>query len=282
MIPYRINPMGITLVETIPLTLTAASAGSTVTLNATGSPTVSGLHYRLGTSGPWIPYTIGTTIPLDNIGDRVQFWNSADTLSLSSINYVQFAMTGQIGASGKVNSLLNGAALSTSCFRNLFSGCSALKSAPELPNEPAVLQCYYGMFTSSGIVHPPELPALILATSCYTTMFAYCADLIETPVLPAPYLSTQCYFAMFRGCSSITSVVLPAATLDSTCYRQMFQDASALSSVEVGFSQWNDSLTATDNWMLRVAASGTFIKPAALPEEYGENRIPSGWTVVNK
>ena len=121
-----------------------------------------------------------------------------------------------------------------------------------------------------------------LGTSCYTTMFAYCTDLIETPVLPALYLSTQCYFAMFRGCSNITSVVLPAATLDNTCYWQMFQDASALSSVEVGFSQWNDSLTATDNWMLRVAASGTFIKPAALPEEYGVNRIPKGWTVVNK
>ena len=282
MIPYRLNPLGISVNEDIPLTLTALSAGSTVTLNANGSPTVSGLHYRLGKSGTWLPYTPGSTITLAAVGDSVQFWNSASTLSLSSGNYVQFAMTGQIGAFGKVNSLLNGAALSTACFRNLFNGCAALKSAPELPDENAVLQCYHGMFNSSGIIHPPALPAMRLATSCYFGMFSYCTDLIETPALPAPYLIMQCYYQMFRGCSSITSVVLPAATLDNTCYRQMFLDASALSSVEVGFSQWNDSLTATDNWMLRVAASGTFIKPAALPEEYGPNRIPTGWTVVDK
>ena len=277
-IPYRLNPLGISVREELPLTFTAVEA-STVKLTATGSPTVSGLHYRLGTSGPWLPYTIGNTINLA-VGKKVQFWNSAETLSRSSENYVQFEMTGEIVAAGKLNSLLNGAALSNGCFWLLFSGCSAMKSAPELPNEEiARTNCYYGMFMYTGIVHPPVLPATSLGASCYTGMFAYCADMIETPVLPALNLATQCYWMMFRGCSSITSVVLPAATLENTCYRQMFQDASALSSVEVGFRQWN---TATDNWMLRVAASGTFIKPAALPEEYGANRIPSGWTVINK
>ena len=74
MIPSKLNPMGINLTENLPLTLTAQQANSTVKLTATGSPTVSGLHYRLGKSGLWIPYTIGYTITLAHIGDCVQFW----------------------------------------------------------------------------------------------------------------------------------------------------------------------------------------------------------------
>lgn len=36
------------------------------------------------------------------------------------------------------------------------------------------------------------------------------------------------------------------------------------------------------NWVKDVAETGIFYKPSDLPEEYGYNKIPSGWTVINK
>ena len=58
----------------IPLTLTAAAADSTVTLNAYGPSTqadLSGLQYRVGISGDWLPYQLGSTLTLAAIGDAV-------------------------------------------------------------------------------------------------------------------------------------------------------------------------------------------------------------------
>ena len=61
----------------------------------------------------------------------------------------------------------------------------------------------------------------------------------------------------------------------------MFDGASSLSEIEVAFTSWPTS-NATENWLSGVAASGTFIKPSTLPEEYGVSRIPEGWIVIDK
>ena len=231
MIPYRLNPLGITVNENLPLTLTAEQANSTVKLTATGSPTVSGLHYRLGKSGEWLAYTIGNTITLANIGDSVQFWNSADTLSNSASNYVQFVMTGIVNASGTVQSLLN------------FSD--------------------------------------ICPTFSFFRLFRDCVSMTSAPKLSAAILGTYSYYGTFYGCTSLTEIILPAKNLSNYCYYGIVQRCTNVSTVRVYFTAWDPS-NATTSWLGSVAASGTFIKPAALPEEYGTDRIPSGWTVVNK
>ena len=259
MIPYRMNPLGISMNEILPLTLTALSAGSTVTLNANGSPTVSGLHYRLGKSGTWLSYTPGSTITLAAVGDSVQFWNSAETLSSSAVNYVKFAMNGQISAKGNVQSLLNWIDYCKSlCFHRLFEDCSAM-------------------------VTPPDFPALTLDTSCYNRTFTGCSGLTALPYLPASVLAVNCYYQFCNGCSSITQAIIKGTgTLPSQSCRRMFYGCSALNRIEVNFTNWNGANNATTEWVSGVAASGTFIKPTALPEEYGVDRIPTGWTVVNK
>ena len=279
-LPYPLNPLGISVRENLPLTFSAVEA-STVKLTATGSPTVSGLHYRLGTSGPWIAYTIGTEIPL-SAGKKVQFWNTNSSLSLSSANYATFAMTGKIIASGNVWSLLNWTtALSTSCFRNLFNGCESLTEPPELPPLPYTTQCFFGMFRQSGIKHPPALFSTQLATSCLEAAFFNCLSLTEIPRIPDRLALRSCA-QTFRGCTAITEAVLDFTTLADSAVLQMFQDCSNLSRIEVSFTQWGAIATIFSNWVLRVSATGTFIKPAALPEEFGTNRIPTGWTVINK
>ena len=91
-----------------------------------------------------------------------------------------------------------------------------------------------------------------------------------------------CYYKMFRGCTSLTQTpALPATTLADSCYRYMFNGCKNLDNINVNFSAWNPT-NATNNWVKTVSSSGTFTCPAGLPEEFGSNRIPTGWTVVRK
>jgi hypothetical protein len=62
----------------------------------------------------------------------------------------------------------------------------------------------------------------------------------------------------------------------------MFNGCTNLSSIEVNFTEWRDDLNATANWVTNVSPTGTFICPEGLPEEYGNNRIPTGWSVIRK
>ena len=231
MIPYRMNPLGIR--EVIPMTLTAEQSMSTVRLTAIGSPVVSGLHYRLGKSGLWLPYTIGDTITLNNIGDSVQFWNSSSELGTSNQNYVLFSLSGSVSGHGNFLSLIN--------------------YGDTLPSH-----CFYQMFYRG-----------------------YSLVWLDTDVFAAAKtVGVQCLRNAFLDCTALTNAAVPSATvLAAHCYYQMFRGCSNLASIEVPFTTWSGDTT---NWLYGVAASGTFIKPAALPEEYDASKIPTGWTVVNK
>ena len=308
MIPTVTNPLGTDYRQ--PLTLTALSAGSSVTLNATGSPVVSGLKYRTR-SGSWQTYTPGTTVPLSAVGDYVQFWNTADQLSTGNSNYAQFAMTGTIAARGNTMSLMNFSkvtsqycfislfkncssltrspelpvsALATECYREMFSGCTSLTTAPSLQATTLANYCYFRMLEGcSSLTTAPDLPATTLAQYCYYAMFNGCTSLTTAPSLPATTLATNCYSWMFINCTSLTTAPeLPAAILAPSCYYGMFNGCTSLTSMNVNFTDWNSSNNSTINWVSGVSASGTFSKPSALSEEYGANRIPSGWTIINK
>jgi hypothetical protein len=53
-----------------------------------------------------------------------------------------------------------------------------------------------------------------------------------------------------------------------------------LAYISVGFTAWNDDITTY--WVTKVASSGTFTCPSALPEDFSTSRIPGGWIVVRK
>ena len=240
-----------------PLTLTALTNGSKVTLNKVGSPLSVSLEYSTG--GAWSTYTIGTEITLTSAGDYIKFRGDNSTFSTTENDYYQFAMSGTIGASGNVMSLVDSTCKSLtipcdSCFHSLFRGCTSLTTAP-------------------------ALPATTLALGCYRTMFQSCKGLTTAPALPATILAAHCYRAMFYGCTGLTTApALPATTLATSCYIEMFYNCTKLSSIEVSFTSW----FYTSTWVVNVTSSGTFTKPAALATQYGTSRIPTGWTVVNK
>jgi hypothetical protein len=60
----------------------------------------------------------------------------------------------------------------------------------------------------------------------------------------------------------------------------MFENCVNLNDINVNFSVWSTSQVY--RWVGDVSSSGTFTCPADLPEEFGESRIPTGWTVVRK
>lgn len=111
------------------LQFTAKTAGSTIKLDAVGSPSPVSLKYRVN-GGTFSTYTIGDTITLTNIGDNVLFaagTSGNETFSTDSSNYYRFAMTGWLHVedspeylldeSGTVNSIPDYA------FYGLFENC---------------------------------------------------------------------------------------------------------------------------------------------------------------
>jgi hypothetical protein len=64
----------------VPLTFTAESAGAILSLNSNDGPDVTLETSTTGEEGSWQPYTVGTEITLANVGDKVMFRNSSDTI----------------------------------------------------------------------------------------------------------------------------------------------------------------------------------------------------------
>ena len=55
----------------------------------------------------------------------------------------------------------------------------------------------------SNLATAPELPATTLANYCYDHMFSGCSNLTTAPELPATTLADYCYQYMFNDCTNI-------------------------------------------------------------------------------
>lgn len=241
----------------IPLTFTAEEENSSVKMITNGNVTLNNLKYRTDVNGEWQPYTINTVIPLDNVGDYVQFRNNNNTLSISNSDYAQFIMSGKISGSGDIQSLLNYSSITPAyCYRRLFQGCSALTTPPDLTATSIGYYSYASMFNSTGIKTPPIISATSVSNFSCFYMFENCAQLLSAPELLTTTLKDHCYSNMFKNCSS-------------------------LNYIKVHFTDWKSSIQATDNWVNGVSASGTFIKSPSLTEEHSSSRIPNGWNVAS-
>jgi len=69
----------------------------------------------------------------------------------------------------------------------------------------------------TSLTEAPELPATTMHWICYAAMFYGCTSLTEAPELPATTLSYECYNDMFNGCTSLNSVTTHAATWHTDC-----------------------------------------------------------------
>ena len=188
--------------------------------------------------------------------------NNSNGFSTDEENFNYFQMTGKIGASGNIMSLLYDNDFEGKltiprgcCYQYMFYGCTSLTTAPELPATTLVDGCYSGMFNGcTSLTTAPELPATTLADSCYNGMFADCTSLTTAPELPATTLADGCYWSMFNGCTSLNYIKMLAININyANCLY---------------------------NWLTGVASTGTFIKhPNMNSLIIGDSGIPDGWSV---
>ena len=168
----------------------------------------------------------------------------------------------------------------------MFSGCTALAQAPELPATTLDTYCYCGMFDGcTSLAQAPELPATTLKSFCYYGMFKGCTSLAQAPELPATTLGTYCYYGMFDGCTALAQAPeLPATTLKSNCYGYMFKGCINIDCIKCSFKAFTTGVT--NSWLSGVSFAGTFICPTALGTNEtirrGASYCPEGWTVINK
>ncbi len=193
------------------------------------------IQYSLDDGQTWQDLMYKTVI-LEKKGDKALLrGDNPGGFSLYEDNYSYFRMSGSIAASGSVMSLVDGTwdtktIPGTYCFYNLFSGCSNLTQAPEVPATQLAAACYEGMFSGcTRLKKAPKLPATKMKSSCYSRMFSGCTGLTEAPVLPATQMADGCYDWMFSGCTALTQApALPATHLVDYCYCSMFSGCTGL------------------------------------------------------
>lgn len=156
-------------------------------------------------------------------------------VSYTECSTISFGNTTAVSCTGDIRTLIDytsyeSANTEYARFCYLFSGCTALSTAPELPAMTLADHCYYGMFADcSSLTQAPQLPAQTLKDRCYSNMFAGCSSLTTAPELSSKTLDVYCYSRMFQSCTSLTiAPALPATELKEACYYGTFQGCTSL------------------------------------------------------
>ena len=160
--------------------------------------------------------------------------------NICTSNGYRFIITGTAGSvncTGNIETLLDYATVENNlhpsmdsyCFYSLFSGCTALRTPPQLSAVTLSTYCYKNMFYGcTNLIEAPTLPSTTMQDHCYSYMFYNCSSLTQAPALNGA-LQTYCYEYMFYGCSGLTSApALPKTTLKNYCYQYMFQGCTGL------------------------------------------------------
>lgn len=286
----------------MPLTFEAVEAGSiTVNWEQWSTPSLDGIQYQLN-GGEWTDAAWGQPITLaanDKVclrGDNGTCYDEATWAGfhIESQNdcYVYGNMMSLIDKDGFAtnNTLTEPYAFFHLFQRSDYEPATTIRNHPTkdivLPATTLTYNCYDGLFADcQGITRAPQLPATTLADWCYCMMFSG-TSITEAPALPATTLTNACYSDMFMNCTSLAAAPeLPAPTLVEGCYSSMFSGCSSLGYVKCLATDISADYCTT-GWLSGVAATGTFVKAAAMngwpvgaDESENVNGIPEGWTV---
>lgn len=212
--------------------------------------------------------------------------NNAKFATNGTSNTFTFGTDSYVYVSGIAEALLNGEneVLQYSTpytFKLLFKDQIALREADRLRFEAMSNSesCYHAMFSGcSNLLSAPELPATKLGYAPYRLMFNRCTSLIKAPsILPAITIGAWAYATMFNGCTSLVNAPeLPAETLANSCYWRMFYGCTSLKSLKCHAKV--TASYATDDWLNGVKTSGTFYGHSEYGWSSGASGIPTTWT----
>ena len=182
-----------------------------------------------------------TLSSVNNDGEYVLYLRGTGNTVITGNNSPDYRWVltgGDIACIGNIENLLDYATVASgehptmvsSCYANMFYGCTNLTTAPALPATTLVSFCYFNMFRGcTSLTTAPALPATTMANSCYANMFQGCANFTTAPVLPATTMASSCYANMFFNCTNLTTApALPATTLENRCYHNMFYGCTSL------------------------------------------------------
>lgn len=134
------------------------------------------------------------------------------------------------------NLMLVATELSSSCYQSMFQGCVNLVIPPSIiGNENTIMTpsaCTYMYSGCTSMTTASELPAKAMSTMCYASMFSDCTSMTTAPSSVGTSASTMqresCVF-MFRGCTSLTTAPeLLAKSINTACYAYMFRDCTSM------------------------------------------------------
>lgn len=202
------------------------------------------IEWRAG-NGTWEKWDGATQI--SSVNGTLDLRGTGNTVITGNGGNRQFVLTGSnIRCMGNIEDLLDYAvvgsgshpAMANYCFTALFSGCSALITAPMLPAETLTDYCYNAMFSNcTSLRSAPALFAPTMTYFCYASMFSSCTSLTSPPAISATTPATSCFSSMFLNCSSLEE--LPAlhmtAFVDRSCAYMFYNCANIkLSTVPTG------------------------------------------------
>lgn len=104
------------------------------------------------------------------------------------------------------------------CYAGLFRGCSRLvEPLKALDVDEMDYACCYSMFSNcTSLTQAPELPCKNISEACYQWMFGGCTSLVEAPELPALILKGYCYNRMFYGCTKLNYIKMMGSKIETS------------------------------------------------------------------
>lgn len=190
----------------------------------------------------------------------------------------------------------------------MFSGCTNLKSAPDLLATVLEDKCYLRMFLNcSKLKSIPTFASDVtmsgtssrrrycfqmfqgciginrLDGSLFEDMFANCTGLtsVSAGFLPSTRLAAHCYRGMFQNTAITSAPDLLAGKLYSNCYRYMFNACKSLEYIKCYSTTNVTNDSYTQNWLQNAKSTGTFhYRDGTTWYRDNQHGIPNGWNPV--
>ena len=175
-------------------------------------------------------------------------------------------------------------ATGTSCYNNMFYGCTSLLESIEINISSLSNSCCRGMFNGcTNLVMAKPIHSTSAAQRSLQSMFESCTSLKTAPIIYIEeFTNTHSMDYMFNGCTSLETIpILPAQILLDNSYYQLCLNCSKLSYVKMLAIDISAS-NATFRWMQNVQTnSGIFVKHIdAQWTDTGTSGVPTNWTVI--
>ena len=208
------------------------------------TPGWNGKLYCSTDTKTWAEWT-GTEVNATEVGGTYAlYFNGTGNTKITGGDSYKWTLNGSsISCTGNIESLLDyetvaagqHPAMAEKCYRNMFSGCTSLTTAP-------------------------SLPATTLANFCYYYMFNGCTSLTTAPSLPATTLAFYCYSYMFYGCTSIKLAISKSREYDKE-YRipKSGNGVTASSALNNMFTQTGGTFTGTPSINTTYYTSNTIV-----------------------